>query len=311
MKILLLNHKLQQCGVYQYGIRLYNILKKSKNIVYTYKEVDSLDEYNGYISETSYNGILYNYHPCTMTWINRNNIQKNIKNIGINHECFTDLFEHEIHIGKTVSENNYYIPRPIFENIEEIVNNTPTNSFIDFHVSDDVPIFGSFGFGIHNKGFERIVKMVNDQYDEAVIKFLIPPADFATKQPEIDELLARCKSYITKPGILFISCSDFFSNEQVLKFLYSNTMNIFLYDKMDNGRGFSSVIDYAMSVKKPMGISDSIMFRHIYSDDICLYHVSIAECIKKSKAHIEKVVNENSNANLILTFDNLLGYIVR
>jgi hypothetical protein len=300
MKILFLNHKLKQCGVYQYGIRLYNILKKSENIEYIYKEIDSIDEYNHFINEMQYDGILYNFHGCTMNWLNDYTIQRKIKNIAIIHESNNDLFEHIIDIEK-IDDN--YVPRPIFENIEEIVNNTPTNNFIESYTSSNIPIFGSFGFGFNNKGFEKIVKMINEHYDEAIIKFLIPPGDFA--HCEVNELLSRCKSNITKPNIILIICNDFLSNNEVLKFLHSNTLNIFLYDKMD-GRGLSSAIDYAISVKKPFGISDSAMFRNIYSDEICLYNVSIEDCIKNSEKYIEKMWNDNCNAKLIMKIDSLI-----
>ena len=46
MKVLFLNHKIINCGIYQYGIRLFNILVKSENITYIYKEIDSFNEYN-------------------------------------------------------------------------------------------------------------------------------------------------------------------------------------------------------------------------------------------------------------------------
>jgi hypothetical protein len=54
-----------------------------------------------------------------------------------------------------------------------------------------------------------------------------------------------------KPGILLLITHDFFSTNEILTFLQSNTMNIFLYDQM-HGRGISSAIDYAISVKKPI-----------------------------------------------------------
>ena len=34
MNILFLNHKIQSCGVYQYGLRLYNILQNSDTNIY-------------------------------------------------------------------------------------------------------------------------------------------------------------------------------------------------------------------------------------------------------------------------------------
>ena len=97
---------------------------------------------------------------------------------------------------------------------------------------------------------------------------------------------SKCLQFNIKSGIKLIITTSFFSIEDILYFLKSNTMNIFLYDKMD-GRGISSVIDYALSVDTPLGISDSYMFRHIYSDDICLYKSSIFNCFQKSLTHPE------------------------
>ena len=50
-----------------------------------------------------------------------------------------------------------------------------------------------------------------------------------------------------------------------------------------HGRGISSTIDYDISVKRPLAISDSYMFRHIYSHDICVYKVNIDDAINNSK----------------------------
>ena len=73
-----------------------------------------------------------------------------------------------------------------------------------------------------------------------------------------------------------------------------------MYDSMV-GRGISSTIDYALSVKKPLGISDSYMFRNIYDGDeyyklfkkkvkkVCLgYHKKDVVCMDKIKSSIVK-----------------------
>ena len=100
--------------------------------------------------------------------------------------------------------------------------------------------------------------------------------------------------------------NEFFSEEEILFFLHSNTMNIFLYDTM-TGKGISSVIDYALSVKKPIGISDSYMFRHIYTDEICLYKRTIADCMAAAPAHLHRFLEEYSHNNLIKTFRNIVS----
>ena len=61
MRILFINHKKSQCGVYNYGKRLFDIWKKSLAIDFDYIEIDSLEEYNN-IEFSDYNYIVYNYH---------------------------------------------------------------------------------------------------------------------------------------------------------------------------------------------------------------------------------------------------------
>jgi hypothetical protein len=85
---------------------------------------------------------------------------------------------------------------------------------------------------------------------------------------------------------------------QLLDWLNSNTINIFLYDTMF-GRGCASTIDYALSVQRPIGISDSYMFRHIYSDDICVYKTPIKDIIENGLHYLEHYKTKWSNANLI------------
>jgi len=76
-----------------------------------------------------------------------------------------------------------------------------------------------------------------------------------------------------------------------------------MYDKCEN-RSISSVIDYAISVNTPIGISNSLMFQHIYNDDICLYNVSIDECIKNNSKFRNNIeyMQHFDNVKLIDTF---------
>ena len=87
MNVLFFNHKIQKCGVYQYGKRVFDIIEKDNEIKYIYKEIDCYEEYCKFLSENSnINAIIYNYHVLTMSWLNHSNIQKNIKNIGLQHD---------------------------------------------------------------------------------------------------------------------------------------------------------------------------------------------------------------------------------
>ena len=237
--VLFLNHKVHNYGVYQYGKRVFEILEKDTEINYIYCEVDCLQEFIDSLSANAHTGaIIYNYHACTMSWLNKSNIQTAVKNIGIPHESPDGLFDIVLNIdpNEVETETRFSLPRPIFENIDEIDSvpfSTPQiGEFISTR-GTDLPVFGSFRFGFESKGFDKIITMVNDQYDNAIIKFVIPHAHFDGDVGRIHRLRLYCTQLNRKPGILLMITHDFFSTTDILRFLKSNTMNIFLYDKLD------------------------------------------------------------------------------
>jgi hypothetical protein len=313
MIILYLNHKIVNCGVYQYGKRLHEILKLHDKIKFIYREIDSYTEYQNAINEiTDLYAIIYNYHNSTMTWLNGSNIQRIVKNIGIPHESAEHLFDIICNIDPNAPEsaNRFSLPRPIYENVDEMLANYSSSNeeikkFIGAYTETEIPIFGSFGFGFANKGFDKIVSVINQQYEKAIIKFIIPKAHFDPNPHTTTEIVNKIININKKPGIQLMFYHDFVSTEDILSFLKSNTMNIFLYDTM-HGRGISSTIDYAISVKKPLGISDSYMFRNIYVDDICLYKTSIKDCLNTSISYCNKFIVDYSHQKVRDKFNCIL-----
>jgi hypothetical protein len=314
MIILFLNHKIQACGVYQYGLRIVNILKKSKKNIYIYIEIDDYSSYLNAINTYKPGMIIYNYHISTMPWLNASNIQHTVKNIVISHESPSSFFDYQLSIDPNEIETNniYNIPRPIYENIDKIISdykisNSEIDNFINYNEGYDVPIFGSFGFGFTNKGFDKIVDIINQNYDKAIIKLVITMAHFDQyNDVNYQKIYNLCFLKVTNPNIKLLIYNKFLTNEEILLFLSSNTANIFLYDTM-YGRGISSVIDYAISVNKPLLISDSYMFRHIYNDDICVYKTNIKDAISNSIKQLPELMNKYSNKNLIDKVDNIIS----
>jgi hypothetical protein len=306
MSILFLNHSKQQCGVYQYGKRLFEILQKTGN--YRYAEIETVEEYQRAITSSS--TIIYNYHQSTMPWLNRDTIQKEVMNIGIPHESPEFLFDIVVDIDPTAPESvsRYSIPRPIYENVDAMLETyTPSPSikaFIEYS-REGVPVFGSFGFGFLNKGFYRLVQLIDATYDAAIIKLIIPSAHFDPNRDHTTNTMRQiCENLPRKSSIQLMITHEFVSNEDLLLFLRSNTANLFLYDKLE-GRGISSALDYALSVETPLAISDSHMFRHIYSDDICVYKRLIRDCFKHSRAHCNPFLQSYSHDALIAKMDKI------
>jgi len=307
-KVLFLNHKKKECGVYQYGKRLWGILKNCNRISYDYREIENEKEYKEFINTVAYKAIIYNYHVATMPWLSRKTIDTTRNNIGILHECDNHLFNKGISIDPTIQETTtlFRIPRPTIETMpmSKTCETDLFTQFVNFH-ENDTPIFGSFGFGFDNKGFPKIVRMINEQYDKAIIKFVIPHAVFDPNPNTVQNVYTQCLEQNIKKDIVLMIHTEFVSEHDLLNFLRSNTMNIFLYDNL-HGRGISSTIDYALSVRKPLGISDSFMFRHIYSDEICLYKNSIQKCMENSLAYCEKFLSLYSHKNMIDKFHHII-----
>ena len=307
--ILFLNHKQKQCGVYQYGYRTCIVLVKSKTYSFVYCEVDCQYELNALISKHNPIGIIYNYHPATMGWINGNvvNSYPTIVHYGIHHEGdatvsvgFNNLIMTDSSFIDT--ENKFSTPRPLFEN----------HNYEHSKISN-IPVIGSFGFGFHNKGFERLVKLVNDEFDEAVIRLHIPFAFYGDSNGDSAKYIsAACSSHIKKENIKLIVTHDFLTDEGMLNFLQQNTINAFLYDEMI-GRGLSSVIDYALSVDVPIAITKTYMFRHISNTNpsICVEDRSLKEIIKDGTNPMQIYRDMYSNANLINKYESILNKTIK
>jgi hypothetical protein len=303
-RILFVSHKKARCGVYEFGKNITDVLGHSRRYQFIRIECSSLAELQAAIAENIPAMIIYNYHRSVLPWLAtrigpklyRNNIASiQIPQIGFIHEITQ-------HVADTATNyKNKYLP---------IASPNLINSLFDYYIAADptllllnplvyktgrlIPsysnnfkpptknIFGSFGFGTPKKGFEKIVQLVQQEYDEAIIRFNIPGADFGDKEGNNARAIAeKCKAQISKPGIQLIVTHDFLDNKAMLDFLAQNTINVFLYEEKSK-RELSSTIDNAMAVQRPIAISDSVMFRHVFDVEpsICVTRNSLSTIIQ-------------------------------
>ena len=168
MKIYFINSRRENCGVYQYGLRIWDALKESKLDV-TYHEIETTEQFYK-LDLNSVDILFFNWieggaegpfgwyqHPTVMDIKNN---YGHIKTITIMHtpDFWTAAFDFiidqdPVKDGFTRPLYNYDISKP-----------KPQN---------DIPHIGSFGFAGERKGFDDLVKMVNDQFDEAQINIHI------------------------------------------------------------------------------------------------------------------------------------------
>jgi len=306
MNVAFINHTQKQCGVYQYGKRVSDILKTDDRYSLEYIECDSYGEFSSQINDKHFSHIIYNWHPSTMSWLNieiTNSFKDNSKQLIVYHE--TSLPTHlsvDGLIMTDLSENKelkrFSLPRPIYE--------------IDLpNVKNEKIKIGSFGFGFNNKGFERICDVINKNFDNAIIHLHITNAFFGDKNKTISNgVIDRCKSLMNGKTNELIITTDFLDNQDILNFLNENDVNIFLYDNMP-GRGLSSVIDYAVSVNTPLIVNNSNMFRHLLSDrpSISIDNDDIKSIIGRGKKDLVYFRDKWSNLNLKNKFLEILNEI--
>jgi hypothetical protein len=285
--ILFVTHIQSQCGIYEFGKNIVESLERSKKYNFIKVECWSMVDLKNAIELHTPSAIIYNYHPTILPWVTHtylpHGLHKNaifsikIPQIWIIHEVTQTVVEKAKKKKKYIfwfKRNfinqlfDYYIvPDPTLVLSQDFVFKTwrmipeYTNQF----PVPDVPTIGSFGFGTGNKWFEEIVKQVQSEFDEAIIRFNIPFAKYGDPLWENAKKIAEnCRSILFKSKIRLEITHDFFSKQEMLDFLAKNTINVFLYQTPPgDARWISSVIENALAVKRPICISGSSMFRHI------------------------------------------------
>lgn len=303
--VIFLNHKEKACGVYQYGYRSGQILQKSSKYNFIYVEVESEAEFINAMSVHHPIGVIYNYHPATMGWLGYNGMNKfpRVKHYGLYHEGNVPdhkQFNYVLYVDSTQADmgNSFGIPRPLFEKEFSYVENP-------------IPVISSFGFGFEHKGFEKIVRLINSQFDNAIIKLHISKSFYADRDGiRSAAVISRCHTEIKKSGIQLLTTNNFLTDDDLLNFLAGSTLNIFLYDNIEQfACGLSSVIDYALSVNVPLAISKSNMFRHIRDNvpSICVEDRSLSEIIQSGVDIIRPYKDKWSHDNFIKKYEMIIA----
>ncbi len=109
-----------------------------------------------------------------------------------------------------------------------------------------------------------MVRAVQQEFDEATIRLHIPISPFMDPQgKQAVEIADRCRALVVKPGVELIVTHEFLSQQEMLDFLAQNSLNAFFYAE-NTGRGLSSVVDMALAVDRPLALTKSLMFRHLF-----------------------------------------------
>lgn len=329
--VLFVSHNKIQCGVYQYGKNIYNVIKDSTKFNFEWVEIDSLADLQSSVQKYNPDIIIYNYHPSTMPWLTgkvaprvyKSNISsfKGIQ-VGIIHEITQEIADGAINyrnkylFGKSNSLINklfdFYIaadPTLLLKNPSVFKTGRLISSFVNEFTPPKLPTIGSYGFGTANKGFEKIITKVQHEFDEAVIRFNIPYAAFGDYDGENALRIAQnCRSLVTKPGIKLEISHDFLEPKELLDFLAKNSINVFLYEDKA-GRGLSSAIDNALAVKRPICVSESTMFRHVLKvlPNISSQKSTLYELINNGFTAFQPMLTDWDDKTILWEYDRIIS----
>jgi hypothetical protein len=330
---LFVSHTPKQCGVYQFGKDIFNVISASKQFNFIKLECESLGELKKAVAKFQPHVIIYNYHPAVMPWLCTKTTKGAYKNhvadiaciqVGIIHEITQQVADTasatraSILLGDPQKKLNslfdfYIAADPTLLLMNPLVYKTGRlipryNGQVTTSNSQSRPVIGSFGFATPNKGFEALVEQVQKEFDEAVIRINMPSAFFGDKEGENSRKIAEnCKAIIKKPGIALEISYDFLEEDKMLDFLAGNDLNAFFYQDK-SGRGISSAVDNAMAVHKPVAVTDCPMFRHILhtQPSVCVDKLSLKEILSNGFSPLQKYADEWTPENLLWEYERIL-----
>jgi hypothetical protein len=298
LDVLFVNHSAAQCGVHQYGLNIATQLRTIAGVRLHYKTASSANDFFEAYKSLRPAAVIVNHFHATMPWFTPEVAREiAVPRLGFLHEMTPDAVESldnslfDVHL---VSDPTNRSSRPDVFHSPRLLPD-----FCNYDAEPTVPTFGSFGFGIANKGFEECIDRIQAEYDEARIIFQMPFNDVIDRSGacHAQATAERCRKRVLKPGITLEIHHSFLKTRALLKFLGSNTANIFLYDESLH-RGLSSVLEFAVAARRPLIINRCQMFRHVSSlvPGISLHDRTIREIVAEGIAPLVPLYNEWSAA---------------
>jgi FkbM family methyltransferase len=300
---LFLNTEKAVCSIYESGKMAYECLILSKMYQLDYQE---LSKTNRNIS-TEYDFYIFNYHWVTMGWLDTKFIKQLpgfkatiVLEVSPNDPfaCVSkDDFDAYLVLDPTcmhVQHNVYAFPRPL---------DIPRHSIAPYQ-SKKIPIIGTFGLSPYDKGFDEVIKAVNEEFDAALIRINIPKSDhFPSKS--LHNFMNILASIPTKEQIKIETTFHYFDKEELINWCAQNTLNVFLYNRRI-GNGLSATTDQAIASGRPLAVSTNPTFRHIHSYIKPYPYLSLKDAIELTAPLVRKIQEDWKPINFALKFEDVL-----
>lgn len=310
--VLMISRKATRCGVADYGKRVAAIIKKSTLFHLIFEEISSIDELHRLVAVHQPAVVLYNYYPHVLPWITDESIAnlRHLPHIAIYHEAglfFTPDAIIDINSAATedIEGRRFVSPRPLFE-----------TSYDESFQANDIPKLGSFGFGFPDKNFPMIAYLACTQFREAVVRLNLPFSEYGDPEGhsarfEVEKVRRVIASL--NPNVRLEVSHDFLEQTAMLAWLRENDLNVFLYDRHDESRSLSSTIDYALSVRRPIAVSGSAMFRHLshVTPSIRVTDNTLAQIVTNGLEPLRQIFEQHSQTKLIAKYEQAVVHMLK
>lgn len=296
------------CSIYEVGKLCYEALSYSKHFTLDYTEETTLVDGN-------YDFIIINQHFAVCNWITQDIINKFkgnkfciVSEINLSRDKRSDpapttpkIFDHYIILDPTISETECFhpFPRPIPRYDDDFDQTMPK-----------IPIIGSFGLMTPGKNWGLLIKLVEKEFETAIIRLNLNKASIA---PEIYyvNIMNEINNAITeiKNPHIKVEISNYnFTQKELVSWCAQNTINVFLYNR-HGSTGLAAVTDQAIASGRPLLITSHPTFRHIHTYIKQHPKIGIKEAIQETIHGVMQMKHDWSPYQFCKCFEELLNKI--
>jgi len=267
MKILFINHKKSQCGIYELGNRIFHLIDQSI-LPSVYEETDTIQEFHWAVNKHKPDVIIYNYYSVTLPFLTPlvTKLLPKIKHVGIIHDPLHPQHIMEIEAifdNWIIHDDTNPLPNPKkFRTVRPIPRYTRTKEVDLENIS-----IGSHGFVTSPwKMYDTMVEYINASFDNVTINLNLTVATFGGTMDQVKAVGNKCRAKVTKPGVKLNITHDYIPGEEgMIDWLAHNTMNIYFYQAPHQFAGVAASADLAVSAQSSLVVNDSYMYRHLNS----------------------------------------------
>jgi hypothetical protein len=311
MDILFINHTKSQCGVYEIGKRIFNLLDQNiLPIIYYETPLNGINEYYKIMQEHKPKYVFYNYFSVTLPYLTKNlfNQFPNTKHIGIIHDPFTPEM---INFYNTTFD--YWL---IHDDTNDIKSNNkfttvrPIKRFTRKNNQENILNIGSHGFNVSPwKMFDKMIEIAHSEFDEVNINLNISDATFGDNNNNVRSF-NEWKKIITKKGVNLNITNNYYEDESdLIEFLSKNHLNMYFYNPPHPYVGVGGSADLAVSSQSSLVVNNSYMYRHFH-EHLGFYekHFNLKSFLE-NKDKVKKLYEEWSPERITTDYKKILESI--